>query len=261
MEALLPIIELAEATNLNPEREGDYKQDGLLHCGRCRTAKQYRIDILGKSRIFPILCQCEGERKKREDAERETRERWDEVFNLPIARLHDTTIRRIPADAGINPNMSVARRCIDKWGDMKAKNASLIFSGGVGCGKTYAAASVVNALNERYIPALMLTTSTAIDRGMGFGVEYDFLEQLNAFELVVFDDFGAERTTEYSTQKLFDIINARVSQQKPMILTTNYDRKRLESPENLEEQRIFSRVLGACTVIDFKGGDLRLRGK
>ena len=103
----------------------------------------------------------------------------------------------------------------------------------------------------------MATSSRLIDQAMSFKADYDFTREMAEFDLVIIDDFGAERTTEYALQKLFDIIDARVKQGKPMILTTNLTPEQMKSPSDLTYSRIFSRVMGACIPIRFSGGDLR----
>ena len=52
----------ARANESIKTEEGDYVQDGLLHCGRCNTPKQKRVEIMDMV-IFPkILCKCGSNR-------------------------------------------------------------------------------------------------------------------------------------------------------------------------------------------------------
>lgn len=40
---------------------GDFEKDGLLHCGKCNTPKQCRIEINGTIRVEFCMCACENQ--------------------------------------------------------------------------------------------------------------------------------------------------------------------------------------------------------
>ena len=48
-EQIIDAAEKAAAESIKAE-QGDYIFDGLLHCGKCKTPKQCRVNILGKER-------------------------------------------------------------------------------------------------------------------------------------------------------------------------------------------------------------------
>ena len=90
--------------------------------------------------------------------------------------------------------------------------------------------------------------------------DYDFeqvLAMVKSCKLLIVDDIGAERVTEWVRERMVSIINTRVSNNLATIYTSNL------SPEELKEElgdRISSRVLGSSTVIEITGGDRRVRG-
>ena len=51
--------------------------------------------------------------------------------------------------------------------------------------------------------------------------ESDLISRLNRTRLVIFDDLGAERGTDYALEKVYNIIDERYRKKLPMILTTN----------------------------------------
>lgn len=81
------------------------------------------------------------------------------------------------------------------------------------------------------------------------------LEMVNSCKLLIIDDIGAERVTEWVAERMVSIINRRSSNGLCTIYTSNL------SPEQLKEKlgdRIASRVLGGSQIIEIKGGDRRL---
>ena len=243
----------AKSMTALPEAPGDYRKDGLLYCGKCRTVKEAVIEFAGKPMKVRIPCDCaKAEQKKRDEAVW-----WKDVNAKREKWIKGYTEMTLKNDTGINPNIPFAKRYIDKWDDLKASNVSFVLCGPVGCGKTYAAAAIANKLIDQGTSVLMRTTSHMIDIDMDFENQEVFLDKLAKFELVILDDFGAERGTEFATQRMFDIIDTRIKAGKPMLITTNISAETLEHPTTLAEERIYSRILGACTLLRCKGDDLR----
>ena len=81
------------------------------------------------------------------------------------------------------------------------------------------------------------------------------LSMVKGCNLLIVDDIGAERVTEWVRERMVSILNTRVSNNLATIYTSNL------SPEELTEElgdRIASRVLGSSKVIEISGGDWRL---
>lgn len=80
--------------------------------------------------------------------------------------------------------------------------------------------------------------------------------KLLAFKgLLILDDFGTEKLTEWVEEILYMIINKRYENVLPIIFTSNL------SPEKMVEKfgdRIVSRIIGSCDVIELKGNDRRI---
>ena len=81
------------------------------------------------------------------------------------------------------------------------------------------------------------------------------LSMVKGCKLLIIDDIGAERVTEWVRERMVSIINTRVSNNLATIYTSNL------SPEELTEglgDRIASRVLGSSKVVEISGGDWRM---
>ena len=84
----------------------------------------------------------------------------------------------------------------------------------------------------------------------------EVLEMLKKCKLLIIDDIGSEKFTEWVRERLVSIINTRVSNELTTLYTSNL------SPEELKAElgdRISSRILGSSSVIEITGGDRRLK--
>lgn len=83
---------------------------------------------------------------------------------------------------------------------------------------------------------------------------------MNGFQhcdLLILDDFGMERQTDYAREQVFNIIDGRYRFHKPLIVTTNLSLSELKHPNDIVEERIFDRILEMCVPVCFDGESLR----
>ncbi len=254
-------------TRINNYAEGDYlDEEGFLMCGKCHTRKQYDADmtvLFGEIRRVPIMCKCE---KEKQDAEKEAR-RLEEL-SRKISKLKESGITdpeylrwTLEADDGAQPKLSAAvRRYVDKWPEMREKNMGLMFYGPVGTGKSFFAACIANAIINKGIPALM-TNVPALITAMSKDFEKDkaqILSRISDVPLLVLDDVGIERTTEYAYEKLQEIVDTRYRSGKPLIITTNLSPKELAQPTDMRYKRVYDRLLELCYPVKVDGSSRRL---
>lgn len=96
----------------------------------------------------------------------------------------------------------------------------LIISGPNGTGKTHTACAIGNELmDERTVR--FCTMSEIIRADWATKSIKDYTNP----GLLIIDDFGKEKPTEYSVSKFFEIIDGRDSRVRPTIVTTNYGRQ------------------------------------
>ena len=246
-------------------RPGDYinPDDGLLYCGRCNTKKEHRFTLLGETRIVSCLCRCESERLKEREEEAEKTQRMKEIENMKAAGLQDRTLKTytFDNDNGRNPLMCKARKYVDDWDEVYRDNLGLIMLGGVGTGKSFFAGCIANALISKGVPVLMTSMTKILNSMCGsFDVDKNaYIASLNNYQLLIIDDLGVERNTEYALEMVFGVIDGRYRSRKPLIITTNLTWKALSHKEGLDmmHQRIYSRVLEICQPVFFSDLDLR----
>ena len=83
------------------------------------------------------------------------------------------------------------------------------------------------------------------------------MNKLNKCRLLIIDDLGTERNTEYSMELIYSIIDDRYVNRKPMIVTTNLSLTELNNPTDRVHDRVFSRILNMCAPVKVDEKNLR----
>lgn len=254
-------VEKRAAESIKAEQGDYYGDDGLLMCGKCNTPKQTRVVILDKERTPFCLCKCAVEKRDREEAERKRIEFQATVKKLrqtgfPDAKMQNWTFAN---DDRANEKVStVARKYFENFGKMYEDGKGLLLFGKTGTGKSYAAASIANALIDRGHPVLMTNFANIRNAVQGlFDGRQEYFRNFNRFPLLILDDLAAESKTEYMQEIVYDVINTRYLAGLPLIVTTNLTAEELKHPADVTNQRTFSRLFEMCIPIEVTGVDRR----
>ena len=160
-------------------------------------------------------------------------------------------------DNGKNSVMKLAKDYVNKWADVLSNNVGLLLWGNVGTGKTFFAACIANALVEQHISVRMTNFSTILNDLFAETDKNKYLERLNDHNLLIIDDLGIERGTEYALEQVYNIIDTRYKSGKPLIITTNLTLEELKNPIDVAHKRIYDRALGMCVPVMFNGSNFR----
>ena len=262
MNGLQELIETVAAKAEQPYSIGDYQKDGLLHCGKCRTPKQTVVELFGEHKTVGCMCRCMTQKREAETARRKEQEQLERIHRLRVNGIADRSVRNCTfasADGSNREILSRCRRYSDRWPEMLADNIGLLFWGNTGNGKTHAAACIANALIDRGVPVLMTNFPKILGALTGLYAEerISYLESLSEFPLLVIDDLGAERQSEFALEQVYAVIDSRYKSKLPLIITTNLSVGEMKNPKNMDYQRIYDRVLEMCVPLHFKGESLR----
>jgi DNA replication protein DnaC len=200
------------------------------------------------------------EQRQREQAMMERVNELAQYNMLGTAKLKgatfDTTEQREDGaaafDAGRQYVMDFEAIC-KRGDDMKG----LLLYGPPGTGKTHLAACIANALMARYVPVLF--TSVIELTGLFEDELGEVLRRMRSAKLLVLDDLGAERSTDFKVEQVYNVVNSRCNDMKPMIVTTNCTLDEMRGEKDLRYRRIWERVRSMCRPVRMDGESWRKR--
>lgn len=245
------------------EHEGDYRnEDGLLMCGKCHSEKECVLTKPdGTTKTVRCACDCSVAQHKKENEEKRKRDRMQYLDSMrrtgfPDAEMREWTFAK--SDHADQRNENIARRYVANFDTLRKQGTGLLLCGQVGTGKSFLAAAIANELISQGTPCLMTNFSRIISRvSEKFGGDQKYLDDLNRFDLLIIDDLGAERDSDFTWEKVMNVIDARYRAGLPLIITTNLGPKDFADRGDIRRQRVFSRLKEMCICLEVKGEDRR----
>jgi DNA replication protein DnaC len=148
-----------------------------------------------------------------------------------------------------------------------AVDQGLLFTGPVGVGKTHLAVSIIKGLTERGFPCLFYEFGSLLKEIQDSynpntrSSELTVLSPVLNVDVLVLDELGASKPTDWVRDTMAHIINTRYNDRKFTIFTTNYpDERPTDGKETLEDRigvRARSRIFEMCRTIKIDGEDYR----
>ena len=244
-------------------REDEYiNESGLICCSKCRTPRQKRIEVSGKTIEPRCMCACQTEDYDRREQERKHREFLDLVAKNRSIGLPDPGLRKhtFENDLGYNQKqIRMARRYVQHWEEMQKNSTGLLLWGDVGTGKSFIAGCIANALLDKGVPVIMTNFARLLNKltDMYAGDRNAYTDSFKRYPLMIIDDLGVERNSEFAREQVFSVIDSRYRSELPMIVTTNLTLEELQHPEDLSRSRIYDRILERCLPIRVNEQNIR----
>ncbi|MBQ8868514.1 MAG: ATP-binding protein [Oscillospiraceae bacterium] len=157
---------------------------------------------------------------------------------------------------------SIFENCKQYSEEFSHSSPNLLLFGGTGIGKTHISLAIAKTVQRKgfnvvYMSAPDLFTSLEKQRFNQEKSEQS-IENILSCDLLVIDDLGAEFTTSFTISALYNIVNTRILEEKPTIITANL------TPSEISQRysdRIASRLLGCYEHLRFCGNDIRILKK
>ena len=150
----------------------------------------------------------------------------------------------------------------------------LFLHGEKGTGKTKLAAIIANERARTGHPVLFASVPDLmadIRRSFKDETTSEAVQAVKNAPFLVLDDLGAEKMTEWVGEQLFCIVNHRYNERLATVVTSNYSPTQVIAHmatvdgrgnviDDMQGQRIMSRIYGMCERVEIKGADWRMRG-
>ena len=177
------------------------------------------------------------------------------ILRIDPGKTFDSMTRFDPADAEFLRGYAI---------EFPSKQKGLFLYGEKGTGKTTAACCIANALEADRFASILLTPGMITEPRISENgaEEHKRLTRAAAFfPLVIIDDLGTERSSDYASEQMFGFVNARYSERLPIIITTNLTPEELESIANSDEARarVYQRLLELAPVRRVMLKDIRAK--
>jgi len=266
MEAFFRIV----GAECKKEEEGDWRdEEGLLVCHVCGKRKEIKRNIpyLGV-RVHPIMCDCgrkEYERKEEIRKMREEQKIVDDLFKYSLIddRFKVSTFENFKETKNNAQPLRIAKNYVDSFDEMYARNKGLLFYGDPGTGKTFMASCIANALLKKRVPLIVTSILKLTSASGPFSKEAEeqaiLLRKMNAARILLIDDLGSERSSDYKLEQVFEVIDSRYGAKKPMIVTTNMTLEQMQKENDIRRKRIYQRIIEVCFPVKFSGTSWRFK--
>jgi DNA replication protein DnaC len=198
--------------------------DGRAQYAREQTARKLRIEAMK---------QAEADARMRARVWRVIRESgMGERFRQ---RTFETFVANTPQRQNIVRSAQAYAR---QFGDQLPKQGllpdcnGLLITGSTGTGKTHIAAAIANYLLDRGTAVICMTERNILAKIRRTYSQHDddecaVREVYERVPLLIIDDLGKEKPTEWTLATLYAIVDGRYERATPIIVTTNYDAKKL----------------------------------
>lgn len=229
-------------------------EDGLYYCRTCKKPKQTRVTFNGKTTICGCMCDCD--KKLRDESLAYQKEcRINRYRRETFSGTKHTTETFETDKEPDSQNSKIFRNYAKRFDPQKSK--WLILYGDCGKGKSFYAAAICNAIIDREFTAKFTSVSAIIKELWNARDKLEYFERLDKYDLIVLDDFDAERSTEYANEIRYDVIEMRNNSCKPLIVTTNKTAQEMGKAQDIADKRIYSRLFEHGLFIAFEGKDKR----
>ena len=228
------------------------------------------IKILGDKIRYIPSCKChetfyerELEKIERENEKERVKNRGNRYRNFSI--IDNKFLNSLFEKADFTEkHMEIAKKYAEKFIE-KDCDVGILFYGNSGTGKTFASACIGNYLMERGRNVIALNIGLYLTelKQEWSRKETELLHKISKCDLLIIDDLGCEKISEWVLEKIFLLIDTRYRASKPVIITTNLFYSRENEKCGIYSTfgtRIKERISEMCFPVCCKGESKRKSG-
>jgi len=227
--------------------------------------RKYKLALKEKGRI---------DKMEKEECERERKETEKRELEMKTKRINERIENRIPPKFK-NAELENSLKIIQNYFEQEEyKRKGLFLFGNFGTGKTYNIYALAKSLIRRNInvwvfnlPRILNTIRASFSKQEVFNEEtgenssafvkdMSDIERLIDIDILIIDDIGAEKPSDWVAETLYYLINSRYENMKTTIFTSNLSLDKLADKIG---DRIVSRIAEMCDIYEVKGEDRRLK--
>lgn len=247
----MTLEQMAELLRPVPDEKDTYNGDGLLVCGTCGEKREKWVEVEGERLRCPRECTCRREKRVREE---ETKRRKDFETRFKQLRRDGVSDKKYLAwtfeqDDRRNAKVTnVCKKYVEHWPEMYRESMGILFYGEKGTGKSFLAGCIANALLEKLVPVCVTSLTRIMNQLQSERDKQTLIDRLDKYDLLVLDDLGVERDTDYAFEQMFAVVDARIRSGKPLIVTTNLTVEEMRRESEIKRGRIYDRIEEACPI-------------
>lgn len=233
-------------------------------CGKEKTPMT--LDFGGIQRTVWPICKCEDEayrKQQEEDKQRDRLVRLEALFKQSRLgeRFKKCTFENFIKRVGTQQAYDITKDYVENFNIYKRDGKGLLLSSIPGTGKTHLCGAITNKLLGNMTSVVFVVVPELLQKirntyGHGTETEAQIMYGLTECDLLILDDVGAEKKSDWTTEKLFTVIDSRYRNNQPIIFTTNCGSQELKVRIGI---RTFSRIMEVCTPVTMTCDDYRLR--
>ena len=246
----------ARAEAAIPVQECDFTDEvtGLLMCGKCHTPKQCRPF---HDSDFAVYCLCDCMKADDDAMHERLRQNQIEQRRMICFGSSDLIRATFADDDCKDPRLTETCKAFSERVAGDSSRDWLLLWGDCGTGKSFMAACIANAAIDTGMTARFITVSEIEQHLWNSPDKAAVYDEMNHTGLLVIDDFGCERRTEYMDEIKFNLIDGRLRSGKPCVITTNLMLNDFAAPADLTQKRIVSRMFERAATFHVQGEDRR----
>ena len=261
-------IELLKTIN---EKE-EYIKDNLIYCKNCNTPRM----CFGITKMVRCICDCEAEKiekAKERERQKEKQIAIDKIRKTSLLGEKYKDVSFSNTDTSNEDFKKIFSRCkkyCEVADQVLKKGIGIYLFGNKGTGKSRLTACMANELINNYYTVLY-TNFSEISKyircsfGKAGETEYEFLDKLSSIDFLFIDDLGTELVTKndqdlWLQEKVFEVVNKRYNNNKPIIFTSNYSLRQLIEERGIADKTI-DRINEMCELMKLEGTSYRRKIK